>query len=285
MIMDGHRHIIDDCQSILADMDSFGIDKTVLVGIGVRDLARVTIDDSWIFRSHFLFRTLGMLKARHMVESPGFQNNLLDAPRNDAVLAAVASHPERFYGFAFINPEADNALAELQNCINRGLCGIKLALVQYPSDLCGRRMIDLCEVARSYRLPIFMHLGLTAATSQADWLIGTFPDVNFIIAHAGVQRFEETLTQAFQHDNVFVDTSSYIASPAKIKTLYRRLGASKLIFGSDRPVMCRALPDALAKIEALPLCDAERSQILGGNLLALLLQASPLSRDTTCAPH
>lgn len=143
----------------------------MLVGIGVRDLGPVTIADSWVFRWHFLFRTLGMLKARQLVSSPTFQHNLLPHPRNDAVLAAIGQRPDRFLGFAFINPESAQAAQELQRCLALGMCGLKLALVQYPTDLGGGKMVALCEIAAGHGIPVFMHLGLTAASSRADaWL-------------------------------------------------------------------------------------------------------------------
>ncbi|MCQ8117994.1 amidohydrolase family protein [Methylomonas rosea] len=278
MIIDGHRHIIDSYQPILAEMDAFGIDKTVLVGVGVRDLGPVTIADSWVFRWHFLFRTLGMLKARQLVSSPAFQSNLLTNPRNDAVLAAIKRRPDRFWGFAFINPESAQAPDELQRCLDQGMQGLKLALVQYPTDLCGAKMAALCEVAAGQAIPVFMHLGLTKASSHADGLIKHFPQVKFIIAHAGVQCFDETLALARQRDNVFVDTSSYIATAAKIRRLCAKLGAGKLIFGSDIPVMCGSLREALDKIDALAVPASEKAKILGGNLLSILQTTSTLTR-------
>lgn len=278
MIIDGHRHIVDRYQPILAEMDAFGIDRTVLVGIGVRDLGPVTIADSWVFRWHFLFRTLGMLKARQLVASPTFQNNLLANPRNDAVLAAIGQQPDRFLGFAFINPESAQAADELQRCLAQGMCGLKLALVQYPTDLHGSKMAALCDIAAARGIPVFIHLGLTAASSQADWLVTAFPTVRFIIAHAGVQCFEQTLALARRCGNVFIDTSSYIATAGKIRQLCAKLGAGKLIFGSDIPVMCGTLPEALRKIDALAIPDSEKAKILGDNLLAILPTLSTPTR-------
>jgi len=273
MVIDGHRHIAGDYAPILRRMDALGIGKTVLIGVGVRDLSLVTIHDSPVFRSHLLFRTLGMLKARRLVGSRAFRENLLRDPRNDDVLRAVRERPDRFAGFAFVNPESPNALPELKRCLEQGLRGIKLALVQYPTDLRGKNMTALCEVAREFAIPVFMHLGISSAASEAEWLAEAFSDVVFIIAHAGVQRFEETLVLAMRCDNVYVDTSSYIATVAKIRRLYTTLGAGKLIFGSDVPVMCRDEADALAKIDALHLPASEKRKILGGNLASVLAQA------------
>lgn len=270
MIIDGHRHIVGNYLPILAEMDAFHIDKTVLVGIGVCDLSLVTIRDSIVFRSHFLLRSLGMLKARRLVASPEFRNILLGVPRNDDVLLAVRERPDRFAGFAFINPESTNALAELERCLSQGMQGIKLALVQYPTDLRGKNMSALCEVARSHEMPIFMHLGLTPASSQFEWLVESFSEVIFIIAHAGVQCYEETQRLARRRNNVFVDTSSYIATVAKLRQLCSTIGPEKLIFGSDIPVMCRNESEAFAKIDALRLPDAAKSKILGENMAEIL---------------
>ncbi|MBS3955173.1 MAG: amidohydrolase family protein [Methylomicrobium sp.] len=272
MIIDGHRHITGDYQPILTEMDALGIAKTVLVGVGVRDLSLVTIHDSLIFRYHCLFRSLGILKARQLVNSSDFRNNLLKSPNNENTLKAIRERPDRFTGFAFLNPESPEVLNELHRCLTSGMQGIKLALVQYPSDLRGKNMINLCEVARTYCLPVFMHLGLTKASSDPDWLVETFSDVTFILAHAGVQRFEETMKLARKRNNVFVDTSSYIATSAKIRRLYKTIGAEKLIFGSDIPVMCSNESTALAKIEAVAMPDCDKARILGENLAFILSQ-------------
>jgi predicted TIM-barrel fold metal-dependent hydrolase len=158
------------------------------------------------------------------------------------------------------------------------MCGLKLALVQYPTDLNGAKMAALCEVADRRNIPVFMHLGLTKASSQADGLVKAFPRVNFIIAHAGVQCFSETLALARRCENVFVDTSSYIATTGKIRDLCAKLGAGKLIFGSDIPVMCGSLAEALNKIDGLAIPDAEKAKILGGNLLNILPAVSTPTR-------
>lgn len=277
MIIDGHRHIVGDYAPILERMDSLGIARTVLVGVGVRNLDLVTIHDSLLFRSHLLFRTLGMFKARQLVNSRAFRENLIGDPRNEDVLRAVRERPDRFYGFSFINPESPHALAELRRCLAQGFRGIKLALVQYPTDLRGRNMILLSEVARECRIPVFMHLGISPEAAKPEWLAEVFGDVTFIIAHAGVQRFEETIALARRLDNVFVDTSSYIATVQKLRRLCRTIGAGKLIFGSDVPVMCKDVGDALAKIDALNLPASERDKILGGNLAAILAQTGLLT--------
>ena len=270
MIIDGHQHIVDDHRPILARMDALGIDRTVLVGVGVRDLGVVTIRNTPMLKSHFLFKTLGMMRARALVNSRELKESLLGDPRNDAVLRAIQSRPDRFSGFCFVNPESPHAVDEVSRCLDAGMIGIKLALVQYPTDLNGPKMAMLCEVARAKRVPVFVHQGITRESSDMSGVVKMYQDVVFIIAHTGCQCFEEVLELARTCDNVFVDTSSYIATRRKIQRMCDIAGAGKLIFGTDVPVMCKDPAEALEKIRTLKASDADKERILGGNLQDIL---------------
>ena len=101
-------------------------------------------------------------------------------------------------------------------------------------------------------------------------MVARFRDVRFIVAHAGAQYFEQAVVLAESCPNVWLDTSSYFLTPAKLRRLIRRPGPGKLVFGSDVPVMALDPGDALAKITALPLSAPEREAVLGGNLTAIL---------------
>ena len=95
----------------------------------------------------------------------------------------------------------------------------------------------------------------------------------FIIAHAGVQYFDAAIAAAHAHDHVFVDTSSYMVTKAKLRRMMRELGAEKLIFGTDVPVMCKDPREALDKIAALGLPGRARERTLGENLREILASA------------
>lgn len=270
MIIDGHCHIEKDYAPILAQMDAWGIQRTVLVGIGVRDLSVVTIRDNPIFRSHILLKTLGMWKARRLVHSRALRDALLEKPRNDAVLRAIHECPDRFSGFCFVNPESSDATDEVHQCLDAGMCGIKLALVQYPTDLNGPKMASLCNIASERRVPIFIHVGITPASSDLSTLIPRFPEVSFIIAHMGVQCFHEMLELAQSCQNIFLDTSSYITTRAKIHQACIAVGPDRILFGTDQPVMCKDPREALDKISSLRVAEADKQAILGENLRRLL---------------
>ena len=270
MVIDGHYHLAARTEHVLARMDALGIDRTVLVGIGVRDLGVVTVRDSLVFRVPFLLRTLGVWRSRAMVRSRRLRETLMPEPDNQRVAAALRVHPDRFYGFAFVNPLHPLALTEAARRLDEGFCGIKLALLQYPAPLDGPEVAAICELAQARRVPVFFHQGFTPATSEAGALFRRFADVPFIVAHAGVQYFGHALAWAAAHRNVWLDTSSYFVTEPKLRRMVRELGARKLLFGSDVPVMARDAAEALAKIRALRLDAADEAAILGGNLQKML---------------
>jgi uncharacterized protein len=270
MVIDGHYHIAGEPEPLLARMDQLGIDRTILVGVGVRDLKVVTIRDSLLFHVPWLLKTLGVWKTRALVRSRRLQEALLPQPDNDRVQAAIRKYPNRLRGFVFLNPAHPAMLEELQRRLAAGFCGIKLALLQYPAALDSPPVLALCEIAAARGIPVFFHQGLTAASSDPAVLLKRFPSVNFIIAHAGVQYFEQAIGLARAHRNVWLDTSSYFVTPAKLRRLVREVGPRKLIFGSDVPVMARDSAEALDKIRALPVSEPDRAAILGENLQHIL---------------
>jgi predicted TIM-barrel fold metal-dependent hydrolase len=270
MIIDGHHHIEAGFSHILERMDALGIDRTVLIGVGVSDLNAVTVKDVLPVRWHLLLRTIGVMKMRQLVRSRALQDVLLGDPINSRVLEAITAEPQRFYGFVFVNPESENCFSEIERCLNQGMCGIKLALLQYPTNLAGPRMHRICEIARERKVPIFFHQGITKESSDPSLMFRNFPEVTFIIAHAGVQYYHAAIELANSHKNVYIDTSSWIVTKRKLKNLYRQLGPEKLIFGTDVPVMANDQSDGLKKIRVLRLPPAEEACILGENLLRIL---------------
>ena len=272
MIIDGHRHIVQKPDPILKEMDSLGIDRTVLVGIGVSKLDDVTVTPSFIFQSNLLLRTLGCIHSRKVVRSLRRSNNLLSKPRNDATQAAMKQNPDRFYGFAFVNPESPGLHDDLRSCLDAGMQGIKLALLQYPTNLFGTSMQVIVEMAMEYNVPLFVHFGLDAKHGFLNKLFSAFPDVRFIVAHAGVQYFNQLIAiDPQKHKNVFIDLSSYFVTHKKLSKLVKTFPISRLLYGSDCPVMARSAAEGINKIRKLDLPQNSIDQILGENISSLLV--------------
>jgi hypothetical protein len=107
-----------------------------------------------------------------------------------------------------------------------------------------------------------------------------YPDATFILAHwGGGLAFREAEGAAQLPENLYFDTaaSPLLYRPAVFREAIDRVGAGRIIYGSDYPLMLYprsgdgpGFSRFLADISAAGLTPAERDQILGSNIRRLL---------------
>jgi uncharacterized protein len=186
---------------------------------------------------------------------------------NREVARIVASRPERFYGFAFVNPERDRGRVAvmLREAVSRyGFRGIKV----HRHD--ARITREVCEAARAFSLPVLYDV--MGEVAVCELLAAEYPDVSFIIPHLGSFADDWKAQLALidhleRHPNIYTDTSG-VRRFDLLEQAVRRAGAKKILFGSDGPWLHPGVE--LAKVLALGLAAAERDLVLGGNLLQLI---------------
>jgi predicted TIM-barrel fold metal-dependent hydrolase len=114
-----------------------------------------------------------------------------------------------------------------------------------------------------------------------------YPDVRFIVPHFGAGLFREALMLADLCPNVWFDTSSTNRwmryEGLDLATVFARalqvVGPGRLLFGTDSSFFPRGwhtpiLEQQMEALQAAGVTAAERAQILGGNLTALLREPS-----------
>lgn len=189
------------------------------------------------------------------------------AQANREVARIVASRPERFYGFAFVNAERDRGrvFRLVKVAVEEyGFCGIKV----HRHD--GRITREVCEVARAFALPVLYDV--MGDVTVLELLGSEYPDVPFIIPHLGSFADDwrsqlALLDHLARHPNIYADTSG-VRRFDLLEQAVRRAGARKILFGTDGPWLHPAVE--LAKIRMLELSKAEERLILGENLLRLI---------------
>jgi hypothetical protein len=199
------------------------------------------------------------------------------AAANREVARIVASRPDRFIGFAFVNPARDRGrvLDLVSEAVRRhGFRGLKV----HRHD--ARITREVCEVARAFALPIIYDV--MGEVSQVELLAAEYPRVPFIIPHLGSfaddWRAQRALLDPLaRHPNVFADTSG-VRRFDLLEEAVQRAGPGKILFGTDGPWLHPGVE--LAKVRALGLPPRAERQILGGNLLRLLsrVRRSPVGR-------
>jgi predicted TIM-barrel fold metal-dependent hydrolase len=206
---------------------------------------------------------------------------------NDFVAKMCRQYPEKFIGFASVNPKEANAPQALEHAVkNLGLRGLKLhPPLQdfYPNS---KEMWPVYEMAAALHIPVVFHVGSTpfgslVKLSQADPMLIdevaiAFPKLNIILTHLGTLWHNETFMVVEKNPNVYLDTAAY---PYEIKdmltkNMVERIGETKLIFGTDFPMpyekKVHHMKDHVECIKALNLSDEVKENIFPRNLERIL---------------
>jgi predicted TIM-barrel fold metal-dependent hydrolase len=194
---------------------------------------------------------------------------------------AVAEYPDRLIPYAYALPHYERpVLKELEAALaGRLFRGIKVhagecTLAEYVID-------PVLKLASRFDAPCL--IDATGNLAAAKRLAETFPENTVIFAHMGrygttdAHLVDSFIGLAEGHDRVLLDLSR-VALVAKIEEAVRRVGAGKLVCGTDGPY---AKPDLvtfarqeLEKVRRLPISQDEKDDILGGNIAKLLKMGS-----------
>jgi hypothetical protein len=213
----------------------------------------------------------------------GIDKTVLFAPfHSDYALAnrevgrIVISRPD----LAFIHPIHDRGRVDAlvrESTQSFGFVGIKV----HRHD--ARITREICEVARSYRLPVLYDV--MGEVSICELLAREYPGVNFIIPHLGSFSDDWRAQHAFidylaRHPNIYTDTSGVRRFDLLVEAI-RRAGSHKVLYGSDGPWLHPGIE--LFKVLALKLPPASERLVLGDTFLKLIADVRPTGHRTH--PH
>jgi predicted TIM-barrel fold metal-dependent hydrolase len=175
---------------------------------------------------------------------------------NDYIAAVVRSDPERFIGFASVNPAyrgVPAALEELERSVrDLGLSGVKLyPMYQHWAANDRELAFPLYEKAQDLGIPVMIHqAGSTRIDARLelgrpallDDIGREFRDLRVIIAHCGLPWVDEALYLLTKHPNFYTELSYLIATLTRrdLFLLLHRcepmfVPLEKLFFGTDYP--------------------------------------------------
>ena len=191
---------------------------------------------------------------------------------NDEVAVAVHAHPDRFVGYAVINPHYQEDIErELARCLDElGFWAVKLhpAIHQYPPDGPAYHRIYAWMEERGG--VILSHTFGDAR--DLDRLSAAYPNVVFIQGH-GAGAYDGRMPSPFvpllrERDNIYLDTTLSIVRNGAIETLVEAAGADRLLFATDVPFLDNA--HQIGRITHAEIPDEAKRMILGGNAERLL---------------
>ena len=200
---------------------------------------------------------------------------------NDDIANLVELHPNRFIGFAGIDPPASDALDQLDYSISSlGLKGVKLVPPAQKFDISDKKYDPLWRKMIDYDIPLWTHGGHQVSTGGAiakyghpllvDEMAMRNEDLTIIIGHMGVPWFWDTYSVVLRHTNVYADISAhpdlypYFPWDAYVKYNIEH----KLLFGSDHPLVHwnKIIPAA----QNLPISEGFKKAIMYENAIKLL---------------
>ena len=239
---------IADVQSLLDAMDRDGVDHAVMMGMGWSDLD-------------------------------------VAPEANDYLIEAVSQHPRRLTAFASVNPAwGDAALDEAARCAAAGLRGIgELHPDTQAIDITDAAIMSpLMHLARSLDLPVLIHCSEpvghlypgkgNTTPDKVLRFIEAFPENTIICAHwgGGLPFYALMPEVGTALRNVYFDSaaSPFLYQPAVYSAVANLVGADRILFASDYPLMRPERP--LSEIDSARLPEEHRRQLLGENAARLL---------------
>jgi predicted TIM-barrel fold metal-dependent hydrolase len=220
-----------------------------------------------------------------VIVNAGWTTHELCIETNDYILESIALYPKRLVGFCTVQPRShDAAINEIERCTRAGIRGVgeirpDMQLFDFNDE---EIMQPFVEVLRKHKLILLTHVsepvghdypGKGIVTPDILYPFFTsYPDLSIVCAHWGgglpFYALMPEVKQAMQ--NVFFDTaaSPFLYTPQIYSQVSQMVGADKILFGSDYPLLSQSR--LLQEISSTDLSEDTKNQILHGNAQRLL---------------
>jgi predicted TIM-barrel fold metal-dependent hydrolase len=157
-------------------------------------------------------------------------------------------------------PKCSRAVDKLQHYIEMGAKALKIHAASDGLDAFDQHYLDLLEVANEHKLPVIIHTGclyikplyraphMGHAEHFESWF-KNYPDTNFILAHMNIHYPQVAIDLCREYANLYTDVSWQPAS--SIAHAVNTLGAERIMFGTDWPIVGNNMQVGLERIQQL----------------------------------
>lgn len=218
----------------------------------------------------FLLRQADMSGARLMFIS-SLKSLFYDAETgNREVYEVQKRYPGRFVAYATVSSQRFDKLAlrEIRRCFEvYGFRGVKLySYVEVSIN--EPRTVDILRLAAEYGFPVLAH----SEPKECEALGEKVPEATIIMAHMGNTLlakgdWNRAIMAAERTGNVYLDICGSPINAPFLEEACARVGAHRIIFGSDLPLFDQRLQ--IAKVLDAAITDEERRLILSANIKRL----------------
>jgi len=191
---------------------------------------------------------------------------------NESVRREVAKYPDRFYAYYTVSSayHAPDLVEELERYVNDyDFRGLKIYSVPPLQVIDTPYMIPLLEKAAELRIPVLAH----STGQECESLCHEVPELVLLNAHMGCcpqanGDWHRSIAAAKRCPNIYLDTTSSSFDNNMIETAVSEVGAERVLYGSDLPLLDPTLQ--IAKITESEIAEEEKELILHGNINRLL---------------
>ena len=177
---------------------------------------------------------------------------------NEMLVSAQGLYPDRLIAFYGIDPRRPGSAEKFDAAAKGGkVSGIKLhpTTGYYPGD---KSCYDLYEICAANGLPVLFHsgpgfhpllYGKSAHPLEFDRVAADFPKVDMILGHAGGDWWQDCITVAKAHPNLYLEISEWQAkfksheeeTVRAVDQMMQSVGAGRVMWASDFPGIRREM--------------------------------------------
>ena len=206
---------------------------------------------------------------------------------NDYYAEIVKKHPDKFVGFAGIDPlKRMKAVREIRRSYDLGLRGVAVRPFMFGIPPHHAKMYPIYSTCVELDIPIWFHLSINYSTNNMeverpiylDIVAQDFPELKIVAGHGGWPWVNELVAVAWRNPNIYIDIASYVPKYLGMKgTGWEPLihfGNSvlqdKILFGSTWLFMGMSIKQLADGVMELPLKEEVKRKWLYENAARLL---------------
>jgi predicted TIM-barrel fold metal-dependent hydrolase len=164
-------------------------------------------------------------------------------------LLEAKKYDSRIIPFTSIDFDKEHDVGKkLAEDVSNGAMGLKLHPIIQCQPVCGRPTMEALQSFQKQNRPVLVHAGPSSYYGKSEAkmnqpkngnvseiieLVRTFPNIQFIIGHAGLFWVKEIRKALHDCENTWVDTS--FQPPSEIRKLVKCFGLGKVLYASDWP--------------------------------------------------
>ena len=161
--------------------------------------------------------------------------------------AAVAAYPDKFVGFAAVDPRRSDYMDLLRYAVEHlGLRGVKFGPIYNGVPLSDPRLDPVYDYCSRNDLPLTLHMGTTFARNapvelgraiHVEPVAMRWPHLKIILAHMGHPWFDECIVVVRKQPNVYCEVSALFYRPWQYYNILVTAGyrIADKILGTDYP--------------------------------------------------